>query len=168
MRKTSLLLIIAFYCLSVGICIAQNKNNPVQEDAILTATDNLFQFMKARDYVAVWKNISFKTRRIIVDDVQKAFKKTGTAISEKELEKDFIFGGAIAKDYWDSYLSVFDADIVLRQCKWEMGRVEKEEAEVVLHCKKSENPTILKIYRENDAWRVGLEESFGSRRLNPF
>lgn len=164
-----LLLMVAFFYMPESICHAQTKNNPIQEEAILTATENLFQSMKARDYIAVWKCISFKTRESIVNDIRKAIKKkSGPEIQKDELRKDLSSGGAIAKEYWDSYLHVFDPDIVLQQCKWDIGKIEKDYAEVILQYKKSDKPAVLKIYREENAWRVGLEESFGARRLNIF
>jgi len=169
MKKIILLLVVSLCCLWAGIAPAQNKNNPAEEDAILTATENLFQFMQSRDYASIWKGISLKTRGIIINDVQKAVKKAnGIEIDKQELEKDFTAGGTLSKSYWDSYLSVFNPDTALQQCTWNMGKIEKNEAEVILQYKKSEKPAVLKIYRENNAWRVGLEESFGSRRLNPF
>lgn len=169
MVKKSLLLVIAVFFLSASFCFSQSKNNLPQEDSILTTTENLFQFMKTRNYAAIWENISIKTRKIIIGDVQKAVKKkTGNGLGYTEVEKDFVAGGALAKSYWDSYLSVFDPEIVLLQSKWAMGKIEKNEAEVILHYKKSEKPAVIKIFRENDAWRVGLEETFGTRRLNPF
>ncbi|OPY85386.1 MAG: hypothetical protein A4E71_02119 [Smithella sp. PtaU1.Bin162] len=169
MKRIILLLVVSLCCLWAGIAPAQNKNNPAEENEILTATENLFQFMQSRDYASIWSGISLKTRGIIIKDVQKAEKKaTGAEIDKQKLESDFQIGGPFAKSYWDSYLSVFNPDIVLQQCKWEMGKIEKSEAEVILQYKKSEKPSVIKVYRENNAWRVGLEESFGSRRLNPF
>lgn len=169
MKKIILLLVILLCSIWAGISCAQNKNNPQEENAVLTATEKLFQFMKAKDYVAVWQGISRKTQDIIINDVRKAEKKaSGVEIAKADLEKDFSSGGAFARSYWDSYLSVFDPDTVLQQSKWNMGKIEKNEAEVILHYKKSEKPAVIKIYKENNVWRVGLEESFGARRLNPF
>ncbi len=46
-----------------------------------------------------------------------------------------------------------------------MGKIEKNEAEIFLQNKTSEKPAILKMFKENNEWKVGLEESFGARKL---
>jgi len=74
----------------------------------------------------------------------------------------------LAKAYWDSFLTAFDSNIALEQCKWEIGKIEKNEAGVILKYKKSDKPAILKMFKENNAWRIGLKESFGTRNLNHF
>jgi hypothetical protein len=58
--------------------------------------------------------------------------------------------------------------MVLEECDWKMGNIKKSEAEIVLQYKKSDKPAILKMYKENDEWKVGLEESFRVLKINPF
>jgi hypothetical protein len=48
----------------------------------------------------------------------------------------------------------------LKDSFWEVGKVEKNYAEVLVRYKKSENPTILRLYKEKDIWKFGLVESF--------
>jgi hypothetical protein len=74
----------------------------------------------------------------------------------------------MAGAYWDNILAAFDPDIILEQSRWEMGKIKKDEAEIVLQYRKSVNPAILKLYREDSKWKVGWEESAGVRKLNPF
>ena len=59
-------------------------------------------------------------------------------------------------------------DIVLNESKWEIGKVGSDEAEIVLQYKKSEKPAVLKLFKEDNAWKLGLDESFGARGLSPF
>jgi hypothetical protein len=99
--------------------------------------------------------------------VYKESKKAGVEYKKNELLSDFNSGGMLAKAYWDSFLTAFDSNIALEQCKWEMGKIEKNEAEIILKYKKADKPVILKMYKENNAWKVGLKESFGTSKL-PF
>jgi len=98
----------------------------------------------------------------------RKIKKIGIESSEDSLAKDFAAGGVMAKAYWDSFLFVFNPDIVLNESKWEIGKVGSDEAEIVLQYKKSEKPAVLKLFKEDNAWKLGLDESFGARGLSPF
>jgi hypothetical protein len=53
--------------------------------------------------------------------------------------------------------------MVLEQSRWEMGFIKKNEAEIILMYKKSDRPTRLKMFKENDVWKVGLVETFWAR-----
>jgi hypothetical protein len=164
-------LIIIFSILSVlfaGISFSAPQNDQAEEDFILFAAENLFIYMKNKEYVSVWNCLSVKSQQVIIADVYKESKKTGVEYKKNELLRDFNSGGMFAKAYWDSFLTAFDSNIALEQCKWEMGKIEKNEAEVILKYKKSDNQAILKMYKENNAWRIGLKESFGVRNLSPF
>jgi hypothetical protein len=164
-------LVIIFSVLSVffaDISFSITQKDQAQEDFILSAAENLFVYMKNKDYVSIWNCLSVKSKKIIVEDVYKESKKTGVEYKKNELLNDFNSGGRLAKAYWDSFLAVFDSSIALEQSKWEMGKIEKNEAEVTLKYKKSDKPAILKMYKENNAWRVGLKETFGAHDLNPF
>ncbi len=58
--------------------------------------------------------------------------------------------------------------MALKECKWEIEKIKSDEAEVILQYRKSEKPAVLKLYRENNAWKFGLDESFGARSLTVF
>ncbi|HPD57649.1 MAG TPA: hypothetical protein PKW17_10455 [Smithellaceae bacterium] len=139
-----------------------------EADKILFAAENVFLQMKNKDYRAIWDGLSTKTKNIIVSDVYKASKKMNIAANKDELEKDFGLGGPNAKAYWDSYLQYFDPVLVLEKCKWGMGKIKKDTAEIYVLSKDAERPALLKMYKENNLWKLGLEESFGARKLNPF
>jgi hypothetical protein len=49
-----------------------------------------------------------------------------------------------------------------------MGEIEKDKAEIILQYRKSEKPAILKMFKEDNEWKVGLDESFGARKFLPF
>jgi len=131
---------------------------------ILETTESLFKAMKEKDYPRIWSLLTRKSRQIIISDVRAALSKRGTDIAAESLEADFASGGRFAKEYWDAYLKAFDPEIVLEHCKWEMGKIGKSESEIILQYRKSEQPAILKIYKEDSMWKVGLEETFRPRR----
>ena len=130
----------------------------------LEATESLFKAMKEKNYPEIWSLITKKSHQIIIDDVRKAIAKTDTDTAIDSLQADFASGGRYAREYWDAYLKVFDPEIVLEQSKWEMGKIGKDEREIILRYRKSNHPAILKIYKEENSWKVGLEETFRPRR----
>ena len=168
--KRILVLIIIFPTLFLlfHVASAGNNNDQHQQEKILTAAENLFVFMKNKNYTAIWGALSAKSQATIVKDVGKETKKSGLEINKEDLVHDFMTGGKIAKAYWDNFLFVFNPDVVLQDCKWEMGKIKQDEAEIILQYKKSEKPAILKMFKENNQWKLGLDESFGARKLNPF
>ena len=146
---------------------AQNIG-PGEQEKILSATESFFVQLKNKNYSAVWSGLSAKSRAKIVSDVRKENKKAGVESNDEALVNDFAAGGTIAKAYWDGFLFVFNPDLALQDCKWEMGKIGSKEAEVVLQYKKSEKPAVLKLFKEDNAWKFGLDESFGARGLSPF
>ena len=71
----------------------------------------------------------------------------------------------MAKAYWNSYLNAFDPDSVLEQSKWDIAAMKKDKAEINILYKKSAKLSVLLIYTEGNVWKVGLEETFGTRNL---
>ena len=167
-RLLALIMIFSVLLLLSGSAAAQKDNDPVQQEKILSAAENFFVFVKHKDYAAAWSALSAKSQSKIINDVRKESKKAGEDITHEALRNDFVTGGIMAKAYWDNFLFVFNPDMVLKECKWEMGKIKSDEAEIVLQYKKSEKPAILKMFKENGAWKFGLNESFGARDLNVF
>jgi hypothetical protein len=130
-------------------------------DSILQAGEAFFKAMKQKEYAAIWNALSGKSKAAIVEDVTKRAARTYT---KEQVETDFSIGGLIAKSYWDEYLSYFDPDMVLKESRWEMGPIGKAQAEVVLKHRKAEQPARLKMFREQNQWKVGLIETFGIER----
>jgi hypothetical protein len=133
----------------------------VEADTILKVGEAFFKSMKEKDYVGIWRPLSEKSRATIVRDVTK---RAANAYSRAQIETDFSIGGLIAKSYWDEYLFYFDPAMVLEQSKWEMGHIGKQQAEIILQYKKAEQPARLKMFKEENQWKVGLIETFGAER----
>ncbi len=161
MKKTfpfSFILLFLFVsCLYAG-------NNDSEIDKALFSAESLFKAMKQKNYPKIWTFLSIKSKNIIIDDVYKAENKTGTNYNKEDISKDFTSGGLLALSYWNSYLAMFNPDLVLEESKWEMGKIEKDKAEIIIRYRKSEGPATLKMFKEEGKWVVGLEETFKSSR----
>jgi hypothetical protein len=140
--------------------------SPAAEE-VLGAAESAFKFMKAKDYPAIWQVLTVETKNEIVASVRKAAKKAGQEYTAEQLVQDFASGGPQAKAYWDAYLNVFNPDMVLEDCKWSLGPIEKNVAAVIVQYKKSDKPAILILKKEGGAWRLGLDETFGARKWLP-
>lgn len=173
-RILFLTLILCMFLLPVHHAWATDSME-MQQEKVLAVAEKLFVAMKSKNYQAIWTLISAKTQNIIIKDVRKENQKVNKEnpkanldIQEDVLINDFISGGVNSKAYWNGFLSVFNPDIVLDRCKWDMGKITKNEAKIILQYKTAEKPAILKMFKEDGKWKVGLEESFGARRLMPF
>lgn len=146
---------------------AQSQSVSPAAEEVLGAAESVFKFMKAKDYPAIWQGLTMETKNEIVASVRKAVKKVGQEYTVEQLVQDFASGGPQAKAYWDAYLNVFNPDMVLEDCKWSMGPIEKNVAAVIVQYKKSDKPAILILKKEGGAWRLGLDETFGARKWLP-
>lgn len=133
-------------------------------DEVLHSAEHLFKSMKQRDYRSIWELLSEKSKETIVKEVHKALISGGTEYSKEQIQYDFSIGGMISKTYWDSFLSKFDPDIALEQSKWQMGKIEKNQASVLITYKKSDKPAVLRMFKEKGQWKVGLVETFWPRK----
>jgi hypothetical protein len=141
-----------------------------QIDTILNSAESLFKTMKVKDYKGIWAYLSGPSRVTVVNDTYKALVANSPAVkpdmqySKEMVESDFRSGGPIAKAYWDAYLQNFNPDWLLEQSKWQMGKIEKGKAEIVIQYRKGEGPVNLQMVAENGKWRVGLMETFRSSK----
>ncbi|TAN40742.1 MAG: hypothetical protein EPN25_06525 [Nitrospirae bacterium] len=134
-------------------------------DMILTSAESVFKSMKSRSYALIWGGLSAKSQETIVEDTQKSLQKSGvSSYTNEQLAVDFSSGAVLAKAYWDSFLNNFDPDTVLSQSTWKMGPIKNDKADVIISYKKSENPAVLKMLREEGSWKVGLVETFWLRK----
>lgn len=131
---------------------------------ILSSAESMFKAMKGRSYPAIWRYLTAGSKKAIVDNVYKASYKAGIEYSKDQINTDFGIGGLIAKTYWGGYLAEFDPDMVLEQSRWGLGFIKNERAEIVIQYKNAEKPALLKMFKEGNSWKVGLEESFVGRR----
>ncbi len=135
---------------------------------VLTSAESLFKAMKEKQYPEIWQLITSKTKKSIVDAIYKELKKAGKDVLKEKIELDCQNGDALAREYWDGYLSVFDPEMVLQHSKWTFGKIENNQAEIKILFKKSAHPAILKLFRENNTWKVGINETFGARNMMLF
>jgi len=133
-------------------------------DNVLFSAESLFKSLKEKNHTEVWKFLTAKSKSIIVDDVSREAKKLGSKVSRGQLSDDFASGGPIARAYWNSFVETFDPSVVLEHSTWKINVVKNEYAEINILYKKAEKPAILKVFKEDSMWKVGLEETFRTRR----
>lgn len=137
-----------------------------EQDDILSSAESLFKVMKEKNYPKIWLLLSNTSKSSIIDDTHKNIMKyekekgRETNFSKNQIEQDFLVGGLIAKAYWESYLDVFNPDVVLEQSKWEMGEIKKNKAHIHVKYKKAERPAVIQMFKEDGSWKVGLIETF--------
>lgn len=117
--------------------------------------------MKNKDFRGIWETLSAASRQTIVDETRKSIRRAGGEdLSKEDVRRDFDDGGPIAREYWSGFLRHFDPDLVLEQSRWEKVAIDKDRAEIHIIYKTAEKPALLKLYREEGSWRVGLVETF--------
>ena len=162
---TTLIILAAFVA---DLSSASTKPSEEEINNIFSSAESLFKAMELKDYTVIWQSLTVKSQQRIVDAVYRAIIKKGIDTQKDIIRKDFIEGGEIAKAYWDNYLEAFNPNIVINQSKWTFKTLKSDSAEIDILYKKSSNPATLKLNRENNTWKVGLEETFGARNLIPF
>lgn len=132
--------------------------------SVLSAAEAVFQNMSQAAYPALWRGLSVQSRRSIIKNVRKAIGKGGFDYADERIGADFAAGGDLARDYWTNYVLQFEPRLVLEESKWTMGEIKKDTAEIIIRYRKSDRDAILKMFREEGAWKVGLEETFSTRK----
>ena len=148
--------------LSVQIVQAQSSEDEGYK--ALTVAEQFFKSMKARQYPEIWKNLSLKSREVIVDSVRKDALRGGFEYSSDQIRIDFSIGGMLSRTYWNSFLAAFDPDMALEHSRWDLKRADSRTAEIHLLYKTSNHPAVLKMFKEQGEWKVGWEETFGVRK----
>ena len=131
-------------------------------DSILRSAETFFLSLKERNFETAWKTLSESSRESIINDVYESSVKIGGTLRREDIVRDFDRRGIMFTNYWQSFLRTFDADIVLEQSLWKMGRIAETKAEIIIQYNKISNPTTLKMLKEHDTWKVGLNETFSS------
>jgi hypothetical protein len=125
--------------------------------------------MKNRDFRGIWETLSAASREVIVDETRKSIARSGGEdLPKEEVRRDFGEGGPISRGYWNGFLTHFNPDLVLEQSRWEKGEIGTDRAEIRIIYKSAEKPAILKLFRENGGWKVGLVETFWGRKLGGY
>lgn len=152
-------------CLALPLAVPAGAQTDEREiDAVLTAAESFFAKLKAKEYRTVWGLLTEKSKETIAEDTHKSVTKAGGAQTREEISADFSRGGPVSEGYWQGFLGVFDPDTALRQSVWSMGMLKKDRAEINLLYRKSERPAILKMFKEKGLWKMGLVETFWSRK----
>lgn len=133
-------------------------------DKVLASAEGFFQSLKTKDYSQAWSFLSRRSREVICNDIYKGSIDSGAGYTKEQIKSDLQAGGMIAGSYWKGVLQSFDPNSVLEESKWEMGFVRSDAAELFITHSKSTRPARLKLFNETSVWRVGLVESFWTRR----
>jgi len=127
---------------------------------LLSSVESTFVAMKNRDYPGIWARLSSASRNTIVEDTRKAIERGGGEAPRNRIEQDFRDGGPVARTYWDGFLRRFDPDAALSKSRWEMGEASDTEAYLLITHEGAEKPAVVRLYKEDGAWKVGLAETF--------
>ena len=168
-RLLSIILVFSINCvLILNICEAHAEDNSKSIDLILNSAEKFFISLKNGEYEIVWNLLSNKSRKTITNDVHNALKKMNRDINKEDIAEDFNSGGVMFNNYWSSFRSTIDMEMILEHTRWEMGFIKKHKAEIIISNKKSEQPARLRMLKENEAWKVGLVETFWNRKRMKF
>lgn len=157
-----------FFSLILVLTIADISKAEFEEDErvpiILDNAENFFIALKENNFGPLWELLSEESREKIVESVYDASANQDIKIEREKIIEDFEKNGLISYNYWNSYLNNFDPDIVLEKSRWEIGFIEEDEAEILITFRKSDRPARLKMFRENGRWKIGLAETFWTRK----
>jgi hypothetical protein len=133
-------------------------------DRVLASAEGFFQSLTTKNYSQAWSFLSQRSKEVISNDIYKGSVDPGAGYTKEQIRSDLQAGGMIAGSYWKGVLQSFDPNSVLEESKWEMGFVRSDEAQLFITHRKSSRPARLKLFNETGVWRVGLVESFWTRR----
>jgi hypothetical protein len=166
MTKPVFSLFLVFASLLSFSVIAQGVGPEAEQDAILSSAESLFRAMNDRRYSDIWSHLTLESRSRITATVAKAISQAaalaekGKAYSDEEISGDFRDGGTLSQAYWNSYLDTFNPDLALEQSAWTLANNDKVKAEIEIKYKKSDRPAVLRMYKQEGKWKVGLLETF--------
>lgn len=150
---------------SLGPVFAVGPEQTVAD--ILNSTESFFRAMKDQDRPAAWRSLTETSRTAIVDDTYRSLAKTVIPPpSREEVRRDFDSDGPLARGYWSGFFKRFNPEMALSHSLWEMGPIEGDQAEVRMTYETSDRPAVVRLFRENGSWKVGLVETFWLRK-NP-
>jgi len=158
----------SIFVLFVACLIALNVSESESKDysrgslsLILGPAEEFFISLKDRKYQTAWVLLSEKSHRTIINDIYRNSRDQGIEIKKEDIEKDFNSNGMIFNNYWNAFMVNFDPDVVLNKRVWEFEKIESDHAVILL---KKKAVTKLQMYKENNQWRVGLVETFWTRK----
>jgi hypothetical protein len=128
------------------------------EGLILESAEKFFISLKEKNYKVTWELLSERSRSTIVNDVYETSKDMGINLNKNLIEDDFNSNGAISQNYWNALINNFDPNIVLEERVWEFEKIKPDYAVILL--KNKNIVTRLKMYKEENLWKVGFVETF--------
>jgi hypothetical protein len=135
---------------------------------VLNSAEKFFISLKNHEYETAWNFLSEKSHKTIIDDVYKAYGNMGGQIKKEDVKKDFRNRGVMFNNYWKAFLDSFNTDMILEHSQWEMGAIKKTRAEILLINRKTHSLARLKMYKEQGVWKIGLVETFWTRKTVKF
>jgi hypothetical protein len=135
------------------------------DETPIDSAKSFFEQLNERNYPAVWADLTAKSKETIVSDVIKENRRFGGGYSSDQIMNDFRAGGPAAVAYWKAFLNNFDPDKALRKSTWKLGKAGREEAQVIIKYRRAEEPAVLRMFREEGRWKVGLTETFWTRKI---
>ena len=164
-----LLPIIAFFillgCTSSSMQHGRNTGKlPGDMNTLLYSAEDFFLSIKESVFETSWELLSEKSKNKIINEIYDRSRDNGAEIEKDDIRRSFRQNGIMARNFWNAAKTRFDPDIVLEESHWEIGFIKNRKAEIIITYKKSSRPSKLKMYKESGSWRVGLVESFWSRR----
>lgn len=153
-------------CVLLWLIPVVGHGRDMQEDLdkVLASAEGFFRSLKTKNYRQAWSFLSRRSREVICNDIYKGSLDPSTGYTKEQIKSDLQAGGMIAGSYWKGVLELFDPNSVLDESKWEMGFVHSDAAELFITHRKSSRPARLKLFNETGVWRVGLVESFWTRK----
>jgi len=158
--KTPILVVLCvLVLLSPGVSRAGEEKGDL--GAILTSAERFFQCLQKGSFSQAWSLMSSKSRETITADI---YKGSRGQYSREQISGDLKTGGMIARSYWTGVLESFDPLLILDESRWEEGFVRPDTAELLITYRKSKYPVHLKLFKESGSWKVGMVESFWTRK----
>lgn len=127
-----------------------------EQKEMLASAESFFVDLKHGRYLNVWRSLTEFSKGKILESIVKK----GKNLDKSLLREDFDRCGELCKAYWDTFLKVFDPDLVLSESRWQIRNFRKDRGEIVIKYRDAKRPAILRMFKEGDSWKVGLSESF--------
>jgi hypothetical protein len=140
---------------------AESKYQGPSVSSILDSAEGFFIFLKQGEYMAAWELLSEKSQKTIINDIYRSSKNNGMEMKKGDIIRDIDNNGLIFNNYWKGFMLNFDPDVVLNDRVWEFENIESDHAVILL---KKRAITKLHMYKEDEHWRVGLIETFWTRK----
>ncbi len=162
MRKLSAIIsvfILSYFLIFPDYVYAEDHSKSIP--LILQSAEKYFIFLDERNFRAAWELMTEKSRQTIINDIYEISADRGVDISKEDISNNVSSNGIIFNSYWQAFMTNFDPDVILNDRVWEFETIESDHAVILL---KKMNVTKLKMYKESNQWKVGLVETFWTRR----